>query len=313
MLDSGATDSMFNHLSYFTKFKDSPRAILLANGSQITAKGIGTVKIELSHSYLEIKETLYCPDLSNCLLSMGSLLKNHYVLQPLNNNKFKITDQYNRTILDGDYSSGALIIKQCHLSSTSCAKTTPNQLITLHRSSGHPSFDYFTKMYPHLNIQPFSCFTCDLCKMTKKPFPGHFPPATVKGETLHLDLSGPITPPSESGAIYFLRIADAFSRYVWVFFLQQKSEAKEKIKNLILKIQQTPLSKISDVVSDNGSEFKNQDLMTFFQNKGINHLTTPPYTPQQNPVAERGNRTTINKARCLLKDSGLKQSIQPYT
>ncbi|MBW0466725.1 hypothetical protein O181_006440 [Austropuccinia psidii MF-1] len=132
---------MFNHISYFTKFKDSPRAIHLANGSQITEKGIGTLKIELSHSYLEITETLYCPNLSNCLVSMGSLLKNHYVLQPLKNNRFKITDQSNRTILDGDYCSSALIIKQSQLSSTSCAKTTPNQLITLQRSSGHPSFD----------------------------------------------------------------------------------------------------------------------------------------------------------------------------
>ncbi|MBW0555354.1 hypothetical protein O181_095069 [Austropuccinia psidii MF-1] len=305
ILDSGATDSMFNHMAYFTEFKDSTRAILLVNGSQITAKGIGTVKIELPHSYLEIKETLYCPDLSNCLLSMGSLLKNHYVLQPLNGNSFKITNRSNRTILEGDYSSGALIVKQFQSSSTSYVNTTPNKLVTLHRSSGHPSFDYFMKMYPHLNVQPFSCLTCDLCKMTKKPFSGHFPPATAKGETLHLDLCGPITLPSESGAKYFLRIVDSFSRYVWVVFLQQKSKAKEKIKNLILKIHQTPLSKVSNVVSDNGSEFKKQDLLTFFQKEGITHLTTSPYTPEQNPVAERGNRTTMNKARCLLKDSGL--------
>ncbi|MBW0498232.1 hypothetical protein O181_037947 [Austropuccinia psidii MF-1] len=246
ILDSGVTDSMFNHMSYFNEFKDSTRAILLANGSQITAKGIGTVKIKLPHSYLEINETLYCPDLSNCLFSMGSLLKNHYILQPLNDNSLKITDQSNRTILDGDYSSGALIVKQFQPSSTSYDNTTPNRLVTLHQSSGHPSFDYFTKI-----------------------------------------------------------IAYSFSCYVWVVFLQQKSKAKEKIKNLIHKIQQNPLSKISNIVSDNGSEFKNQDLLTFFQKEGITHLTTSPYTTQQNSVAERGNQTTMNKARCLLKDSGL--------
>ncbi|MBW0501579.1 hypothetical protein O181_041294 [Austropuccinia psidii MF-1] len=296
---------MFNQITYFTEFEDSERTILLANGSQITAKGIGTVKVELTHTYLEIKKTLYSPDLSNCLLSMGSLLKNHHVLQPLNNKKFKITDQSNRTILDGDYSSGTLIIKKLQLSSTSLAKSTPKQILTLNQSSGHPSFDYFTKIYPHLNIQPFSCLTWDLCKMTKKPFPGNFPPATTKGETFHIDLCGPITPASKSGARFFLRIVDSFSRHVWVFFLQQKSKAKEKIKNLILKIQKTPLVKISNLVSDNGSKFKNQDLLTFFQKEGITHLTTSPYTPQQNPVAERGNWTTMNKARCLLKDSGL--------
>ncbi|MBW0476088.1 hypothetical protein O181_015803 [Austropuccinia psidii MF-1] len=43
----------------------------------------------------------------------------------------------------------------------------------------------------------------------------------------------------------------------------------------------------------------------FFQKEGISHLVTSPYTPQQNPIAERGNRTTFKKTRCLLKDSGL--------
>ncbi|MBW0467242.1 hypothetical protein O181_006957 [Austropuccinia psidii MF-1] len=141
--------------------------------------------------------------------------------------------------------------------------------------------------------------------MTKMPFPGHFPKASSKGEYLHLDLCGPITPPSESGAKYFLRVVDSFSRYVWVFFLQSKSEAKDKVKNLILQIQKNPESMVSNIVSDNGTEFKNFDLLSFFQKEGISHLVTSPYTPQQNPLAERGNRTTVNKARCLLKDSGL--------
>ncbi|MBW0538093.1 hypothetical protein O181_077808 [Austropuccinia psidii MF-1] len=137
------------------------------------------------------------------------------------------------------------------------------------------------------------------------PFQGHFPKASSKGEFLHLDLCGPITPPLESGAKFFLQIVDSFSCYVWVFFLQTKSEAKEKIKNLILKIQKTPASTVSNIVSDNGTEFKNLDLLSFFQKEGISHLVTSPYTPQQNPIAERGNRTTVNKARCLLKESGL--------
>ncbi|MBW0559946.1 hypothetical protein O181_099661 [Austropuccinia psidii MF-1] len=45
------------------------------------------------------------------------------------------------------------------------------------------------------------------------------------------------------------------------------------------------------------------------KNKGINNLTTAPYTPQQNTFAERGNHITITKARCLLKDSGLDKSF----
>ncbi|MBW0476596.1 hypothetical protein O181_016311 [Austropuccinia psidii MF-1] len=141
--------------------------------------------------------------------------------------------------------------------------------------------------------------------MTKKPSPGHFPLSSSKGETLHLDLCGPITMQAGSRAQYFLQIAKSSSWYIWVFFLQKKYEAKEKIKNLILKIKKTLLSTISNILSDKGSEFKNNDLPLFFQAEGVTHLTTSTYTPQQNPVAERGNQTTTDKARCLLKDSGL--------
>ncbi|MBW0530802.1 hypothetical protein O181_070517 [Austropuccinia psidii MF-1] len=61
---------------------------------------------------------------------------------------------------------------------------------------------------------------------------------------------------------------------------------------------------VSNIVSNNGTELKNHNSLTFFQREGISHLVNSPYTPQKNPIAERGNQTTINKSRCLLKDSG---------
>jgi transposase InsO family protein len=39
--------------------------------------------------------------------------------------------------------------------------------------------------------------------------------------------------------------------------------------------------------------------------KGIRHQTTVPYTPQQNGVVERVNRTAVEKARSMLLDAGL--------
>ncbi|MBW0505467.1 hypothetical protein O181_045182, partial [Austropuccinia psidii MF-1] len=211
ILDSGATDSMFNQLSYFVNLIKSPRTIVLANGSQITAKGIGTVKIELPHSHLEVQNTLYCPELSNCLLSMGTLLKNHYILQPLDNNKFQIVDKSKNVLLDGNYSSGTLIVTQALQHLKNSVLSAPDQIMTLHQSSGHLSSEYLSKMYSQLNIPPISCLTCNLCKMTNMPFPGHFPKASSKGESLHLDLCGPITPPSVSDAKYFLQVVNSFS------------------------------------------------------------------------------------------------------
>nr|XP_018901181.1 PREDICTED: uncharacterized protein LOC109033162 [Bemisia tabaci] len=44
------------------------------------------------------------------------------------------------------------------------------------------------------------------------------------------------------------------------------------------------------------------------QGQGVRHLTTVDYTPQQNGVAERVNRTLLEKARCMLFDANLPKS-----
>nr|GEX65902.1 uncharacterized mitochondrial protein AtMg00810-like [Tanacetum cinerariifolium] len=55
--------------------------------------------------------------------------------------------------------------------------------------------------------------------------------------------------------------------------------------------------------SDNGTEFKNQDLNQFCGMKGINREYSVPRTPQQNQIAKRKNRTLIEAARTMLADS----------
>ncbi|MBW0547114.1 hypothetical protein O181_086829 [Austropuccinia psidii MF-1] len=124
-----------------------------------------------------------------------------------------------------------------------------------------------------------------------------------------MDLCGPISTPSVSGAQYMFKILDGYSHFAWTFFLSSKSETKGILKNLIARIEQQSNNKVTNIVSDNGTEFVNSELQEFFNQNGILHLTTAPYTPQQNPFAERGNRTTISKARFLLKDSGMDSSL----
>ncbi|GJX94942.1 ribonuclease H-like domain-containing protein [Tanacetum coccineum] len=54
---------------------------------------------------------------------------------------------------------------------------------------------------------------------------------------------------------------------------------------------------------DNGTEFKNRDMLEFCGNKGIKQEYSNARTPQQNGVAERMNRTLIEAARTMLADS----------
>ena len=52
--------------------------------------------------------------------------------------------------------------------------------------------------------------------------------------------------------------------------------------------------------SDNAKDYFNQSVTTFFQQKGIIHDSSCPYTPQQNEIAERKNGHLLAIIRALL-------------
>nr|GEX87822.1 hypothetical protein [Tanacetum cinerariifolium] len=60
--------------------------------------------------------------------------------------------------------------------------------------------------------------------------------------------------------------------------------------------------KVKIIRSDNGTEFKNNDLNQLCRIKGIKREFSIPRTPQQNGIAERKNRTLIKAARTILVD-----------
>ncbi|MBW0533773.1 hypothetical protein O181_073488 [Austropuccinia psidii MF-1] len=64
------------------------------------------------------------------------------------------------------------------------------------------------------------------------------------------------------------------------------------------------LAKIVDRL-DGGGEFINKSFKNLCAKSGINHTISPPYTPQHNPFAERGNWSILEKARCILLQSQL--------
>ena len=63
------------------------------------------------------------------------------------------------------------------------------------------------------------------------------------------------------------------------------------------------------VRTDRGTEYVNSELQTFFTNKGILHSLTAPYNPEQNGVAERFNRTLMEKVRAMLLDAKLGKEL----
>ncbi|NWD34195.1 transposase family protein, partial [Pseudomonas reactans] len=81
----------------------------------------------------------------------------------------------------------------------------------------------------------------------------------------------------------------------------------EEMINFIKQIELKLKRPVRRIRSDNGLEFKNITLDSFLKNKGIEHNFSAPYTPQQNGVVERRNRTLCEAARSMLIFADLPQ------
>ncbi|GKC34428.1 ribonuclease H-like domain-containing protein [Tanacetum coccineum] len=88
-----------------------------------------------------------------------------------------------------------------------------------------------------------------------------------------------------------------------VFFLATKDETSGILQNFIRQIENQLNHRVKIIRSDNGTEFKNRDMLEFCGNKGIKQKYSNARTSQQNRVAERMNRTLIEAARTMLADS----------
>jgi transposase InsO family protein len=121
-------------------------------------------------------------------------------------------------------------------------------------------------------------------------------------ELLHMDLFGSIAYISIGGSKYCLVIVDDYSRFTWVLFLQEKSQTQETLKGFLRRAQNEFGLRIKKIRSDNGTEFKNSQIEGFLEEEGIKHEFSSPYTPQQNGVVERKNRTLLDMVRTMLDE-----------
>jgi transposase InsO family protein len=119
-------------------------------------------------------------------------------------------------------------------------------------------------------------------------------------ELLHMDLFGPTTYMSIRDNKNGFVIVDDFTKFTWVFFLNDKSEVFNIFKNFIKRSENEFELKIKKVRSDNGSEFKNTKADEWCVDLGIKHEFSAKYTLQSNGLVERKNRTLIDMAKSML-------------
>lgn len=106
---------------------------------------------------------------------------------------------------------------------------------------------------------------------------------------------------SIEGSKYFLTFIDDFSKKTFVYFLQEKSQVMETFVEFKTLVENQTGKRIKVLRTDNRREYINKVFENYKRN-GIKHQFIITYTPQQNDIVERVNRTIIEKARSMMQN-----------
>jgi len=138
-------------------------------------------------------------------------------------------------------------------------------------------------------------------------------------ELVHSDVCGPLETPSLGGSRYFVTFIDDFSKWTFVYTMKKKSDtftcfkkfhklaerhAGSKIRKInVINRSNLPPEQLKTLRTDNGGEYLSNEFKNYLEGNGIKHELTIAYTPQQNGVAERMNRTILDLIRSMLHAS----------
>ncbi|MBW0562211.1 hypothetical protein O181_101926 [Austropuccinia psidii MF-1] len=292
---------MFHDKNIFTELKMlfDEKIVTRNPKSNLVCKGRGTVEILINDKLIKLKDCLYVPEIMRNLVSLLELC-NKSITITTKNKSFHLS-QNNQILLSGHIINKLMIVTFDHPSSflTKIKNTPP-----WHQRLGHPG-NHVLKSLGLFNLNELPCNVCSKGKMTTLPFKGHFTEAIKPLDCLHLDVVGPISPPSKYGYRYFLTIIYQHTSFKITRFLKQKSEVFGEFVIQQKYLENLHDRKVKKLVTDGGGEFVNQNFKELADTCGMIHIVSPPYTPEHNGFSERANKTTLDKARCLLINSNL--------
>lgn len=220
-------------------------------------------------------------------------------------------EQSHRVLLQGPVKNGLYVLPAATLSSSpQLHLTTVVTPLCLHRRLGHPSSritDFvFRSVTPSPKRGPLCPKQCEECSWAKAHALPHKPSPSRSSSPFHLlflDVWGPAHTKTLKGNMYYLSIVDDYSRFIWIFPFTTKSLVANIVSKFITFATKFFSTKISYIQTDGGTEFK--PLIPLFQNLGIAHRLTCPYSHQQNGSVETRHRRIVDSGLTLLKQASL--------
>ena len=336
ILDSGATDHIFPSIEHFSDYRTDSiplgsRFIYTADDKPHEVKGSGIVTLLLHQGMEAITvrlHALHVPSLGQTLVSLSCINRKGNIEFHLSKNGTPTLIKDDKPWADIKTAQNGLLLLSGHIvipgmvgadvASHGMALTAGTDW---HLRLGHPGLTMMHAMsskglIPNLTKDDTktiaNCEVCCASKMAQSPHHAdsddskHF----AKMDRIQLDLVGPMLVPSKHGKFtYFQSGMDVGTRMSFVNLLKSKSDALKVSKTTIKALELESDTKMKSLRTDGGGEYVSAEWKAFADEQGFIHQLTAPYSPQQNGIIERLNRTLLEKMRCLLLWSQLPKSF----
>lgn len=312
-LDNGASNHMTGDKSKFHDLEEAVTgSVKFGDGSTVNIMGKGTIMFNCrGGDQWALQEVYYIPKLCSNLVSLGQLTETgHKVVMDEDELDVFIKSPW-QLIMKVKRTKNRLYRLELKIATPLCLLANLEEPAWLwHARLGHVNFQSMKMLMdkematgvPMIKHPNQLCKNCLVTKQARHPFPGAAGYREKKPlGLLHADLCGPISPPTPAGNNYFMLIVDDFSRWMWIYVIK----AKDQVYHMFLKFKAEAENMCGERIkrfrTDRGGEFLSNALKQFCEEAGIVRELTAPYSPQQNGVVERRNRTVMSMARSLLK------------
>ena len=314
---------MCTNLEFFTSLNQvTRRSARIANGEVVSSDGIGEGFIFIKSKCgnlvkIKLKNVLYFKNRSyGKILSVLNLVQENIEIQY---NKNGCTLSYQNKEFSTELSSSGISTIQDfsgQINTLASIFTVQNCVHEWHRILSHRNLSDIKQLkHKGFNFKKCSCSDqCEACiqgKLSRKSFPKQANKVDQVLSVVVSDVCGPMPVLSIHKFRYVITFTDISSGYTEIKFLKEKSEVPDKVIEYIERIKVQFDRKPKIFRTDRGTEYTNERLQQYLRREGIVFQSTCGYSPEQNGISERKNRTLIEAARTMLIESRLPQNLWP--